>query len=140
MTRRACLFSCDFRFYLCFLPSRWTGRGLVLDFPVFTGIAMQDPIDAVDDIPPGPYRVQALLHRYESFERADGHTLKLPMDRGEGQQWNRAPGNLYSAPREVVLQTGGDQLVHIELDQIIPPIDPPRTPSTFATSESEATF
>ena len=30
---------------------------------------------------------------------ADGHTVKLPMDRGEGQQWNRAPGNLYSAPR-----------------------------------------
>ena len=26
----------------------------------------------------------------------DGHTVKLPMDRGEGQQWNRAPGNLYS--------------------------------------------
>ena len=40
------------------------------------------------------YRVQALLHRYETFHRADGHIVKLPMDRGEGQQWNRAPGNL----------------------------------------------
>ena len=48
--------------------------------------------------PAGTYHVQALLHRYETFRRADGHTVKLPMDRGEGQQWNRAPGNLYSTP------------------------------------------
>ena len=52
-------------------------------------------------MPPGTYSVQALLHRYETFHRADGHTVKLPMDRGEGQQWNRAPGNLYSTPREI---------------------------------------
>ena len=45
--------------------------------------------------------MQALLHRYETFHRADGHVVKLPMDRGEGQQWNRAPGNLLSTPREV---------------------------------------
>ena len=73
------------------------------------------PIETIGDVPPGPYQVQALLHRYETFERADGHTLKLPMDRGEGQQWNRAPGNLYSVPREVVLQTDGDEPVPIEL-------------------------
>ena len=53
--------------------------------------------------PPGTYRVQALLHRYETFHRADGHTVKLPMDRGEGQQWSKAPGNLYSTPREVTI-------------------------------------
>ena len=44
--------------------------------------------------------VQALLHRYETFRRADGHVVKLPMDRGEGQQWTRAPGNLYSTPQQ----------------------------------------
>ena len=38
--------------------------------------------------------------------RADGHVVKLPMDRGEGQQWNRAPGNLYSTPRKVALDPG----------------------------------
>ena len=47
------------------------------------------------------YYVQALLHRYETFHRADGHTVKLPMDRGEGQKWNLAPGNLFSKPIRV---------------------------------------
>ena len=28
--------------------------------------------------------VQAVLHKYETFKRSDGHTVKLPMDRGEG--------------------------------------------------------
>ena len=56
------------------------------------------PAARLAELAPGEYRVQALLHRYETFERADGHTLKLPMDRGEGQRWNKAPGNLYSTP------------------------------------------
>ena len=51
------------------------------------------------DLPPGRYWVQALLNRYETFRRSDGHVVKLPPDRGEGQQWNRKPGNLYSTPR-----------------------------------------
>src|SRR5688572_15137480 len=54
------------------------------------------PRRSLADIPPGEYTVQALLHRYETFKRADGHTVKLSMDRGEGQQSNSAPGNLYS--------------------------------------------
>ncbi|HYX21084.1 MAG TPA: hypothetical protein VFA98_09610, partial [Thermoanaerobaculia bacterium] len=56
------------------------------------------PIDRLAEVPPGTYQVQALLHRYETFRRADGHVVKLPMDRGEGQQWAKAPGNLYSTP------------------------------------------
>ncbi|MEM8900845.1 MAG: alpha/beta hydrolase-fold protein, partial [Bacteroidota bacterium] len=66
---------------------------------------------------------QALLHKYETFNRADGHTVKLPMDRGEGQQWNRAPGNLYSTPKKVWILEGGN--IEIDLDQEIPPITPP---------------
>ena len=51
-------------------------------------------LDAVDlDLPAGSYTVQAVLHKYETFHRSDGHVVKLPMDRGEGQQWSRAPGN-----------------------------------------------
>jgi hypothetical protein len=83
------------------------------------------PIDSVEKLSSGSYQIQALLHRYETFHRADGHTVKLPMDRGEGQQWNRAPGNLYSTPREIVFDPDGDELVTIVLDRIIPPIDPP---------------
>src|ERR1044072_6497368 len=59
------------------------------------------PRRSLSDEPPDEYCVHALLHRYETFKRADGHTVKLPMDRGEGQQWSRAPGNLYSTPKRM---------------------------------------
>jgi hypothetical protein len=59
------------------------------------GSAFGYPVASLARLKPGEYTVQALLHRYETFHRSDGHTVKLPMDRGEGQQWNRAPGNLY---------------------------------------------
>jgi hypothetical protein len=83
------------------------------------------PIESLGDVKPGTYWVQALLHRYETFNRADGHSVKLPMDRGEGQQWNRAPGNLYSTPRKIEFDPSDDQVFTVELDQIIPPVEPP---------------
>ena len=61
------------------------------------------PIRSLRDVPPGEYYVQALLHRYETFHQADGKTIKLPMDRGEGQHWNLAPGNLYSQPVKIAI-------------------------------------
>lgn len=84
------------------------------------------PLKSIAEIPPGSYFAQALLHRYETFHRADGHTVKLPMDRGEGQQWNRAPGNLYSTPQKITIDPSKDQTVRISLDQVIPPIAPPK--------------
>ncbi|MGE0452052.1 MAG: hypothetical protein AB7O37_07370 [Vicinamibacteria bacterium] len=86
------------------------------------------PKDSLRDLPAAEYTVQALLHRYETFRRADGHVVKLPMDRGEGQQWNRAPGNLYSKPRRVALDPKAEAPLRIALDSVIPPIpDPPET-------------
>ena len=58
------------------------------------------PYDDLAAVPPGEYRVQAVLNRYEDFELATGHVVSLPPDRGEGQQWNRKPGNLYSVHAE----------------------------------------
>ena len=49
------------------------------------------PVRYLHDVPPGEYYVQVVLHRYETFHRADGHTVKLPMDQGEGQHWNFRP-------------------------------------------------
>jgi hypothetical protein len=47
---------------------------------------------------------------------------------GEGQQWNRKPGNLYSTPQWVSLDPKENQVIRISLDQVIPPIaDPPET-------------
>jgi hypothetical protein len=83
------------------------------------------PRDSLRDVPAGKFRVQAVLHRYETFHRKDGHTVKLPMDRGEGQQWNRAPGNLYSTPLEVSYDPRADTAIRIALDKTIPPIVPP---------------
>jgi len=91
------------------------------------GAALGYPID-LDGLPAGTYILQALLHRYETFTRGDGHTVKLPMDRGEGQQWNRAPGNLYSTPAKVEIDPARGGTITVELDQVIPPIpDPPET-------------
>jgi hypothetical protein len=54
--------------------------------------------------------------------------VKLPPDRGEGQQWSRKPGNLYSTPRWVTLGPTAGPPIRLVLDQEIPPIpDPPDT-------------
>jgi hypothetical protein len=84
------------------------------------------PLRSLAELPRGEYFVQAFLHRYETFHRADGHVVKLPMDRGEGQQWNAAPGNLYSPPRRLVLDPEEAETVHLALDLEIPPIAPPK--------------
>ncbi len=97
------------------------GKALVIDSKAFGY-----PIENINDIPPGDYFVQAVFHLYETFHRADGHVVKLPMDRGEGQHWNRAPGNLYSTPVKISLTSDIGNKVKIVLDQIIPPIEPPK--------------
>jgi hypothetical protein len=84
------------------------------------------PVRSLQQLKPGEYYVQALLHRYETFNRADGHTVKLPMDRGEGQHWNLAPGNLYSTPRKIRIDPGSVDKISITLDQVIPPIPEPK--------------
>ena len=95
---------------------------------VFDAAVLGYPVASLDQVPPGTYTVQALLHRYETFRRADGHTVRLPMDRGEGQQWNRAPGNLFSTPRKVAIDAKRGGTVRLVLDQVIPAIpDPPDT-------------
>lgn len=83
------------------------------------------PKRSLKDIPKGSYHVQALFHEYETFHRADGHVLKLPMDRGEGQQWNRAPGNRFSTPVQITFDPAADDEHALTLDQVISPIEPP---------------
>jgi hypothetical protein len=96
------------------------GEQVVVDATVFGY-----PVRSLEELPPGDYHVQAVLHEYETFERADGHTVKLPMDRGEGQHWNRAPGNLYSTPRQIEIDPAVAERISIRLDQVIPPIQKP---------------
>jgi len=82
------------------------------------------PVKSLRDLKPGEYFVQAVFHRYETFHRSDGHTVKLATDRGEGQHWNIAPGNLYSHPAKITIGPGTPRTL-IVLDQEIPPITPP---------------
>src|ERR1700735_1662815 len=80
------------------------------------------PIRSLDQVPTGDYYVQAVLNVYQTLHRADGTTVKLAPDRGEGQRWNLAPGNLYSKP--VKAHIDGHAKLAILLSEIIPPIPP----------------
>ncbi|MGO9403121.1 MAG: alpha/beta hydrolase-fold protein [Terriglobales bacterium] len=81
------------------------------------------PIHSLKDVPAGEYIVQAVLNKYETFHRADGKTVKLHMDQGEGQHWNISPGNLYSKPQKITVKPGG-VTIQLALTEVIPPILP----------------
>jgi hypothetical protein len=83
------------------------------------------PYESIKDIPADSYFVQAVLHKYETFNLSTGHSVKLPMDDGEGQQWNRSPGNLYSQPERVYLDPVKGIDLSITLTEVIDPIIPP---------------
>ncbi|MEN9744506.1 MAG: hypothetical protein ACK5F9_06295 [Bacteroidota bacterium] len=83
------------------------------------------PLETINKIKSGQYSVQALLHVYETFNRKDGHVVKLPMDRGEGQHWNMAPGNIYSQPVAVNFKNDPSFKFNIKINKIIPPIKEP---------------
>src|SRR5580698_8849712 len=98
-----------------------TVDGLAPGQPVtITGEAAGYPIRSLNDVPPGDYYVQAVLNVYQTFHRSDGVTIKLAPDRGEGQHWNLAPGNLYSKPVKVHIDSH-TQLA-VQLTEKIPPI------------------
>jgi putative esterase len=82
------------------------------------------PIRSLKDLPPGDYIMQAVLNKYETFHRADGKTIKLHMDQGEGQHWNSSPGNLYSKPVKIHIGAGTENYP-IVLSEVIPPIVTP---------------
>jgi hypothetical protein len=92
------------------------------------------PRASLKDVPPGEYTVQAVLNVYQTFHLANGKTIKLAPDRGEGQHWNIAPGNLYSTPMKVRIGHGG--LIAISMDKVIPPIPPIADTTYIAISRS----
>jgi len=100
--------------------------GLAPDRPtIFDSTSWGYPVERLSDLPAGDYYAQAVLHRYETIQRASGPPVKLPMDRGEGQHWNKAPGNLYSSPRWISIDPDDGDRIEIVLDHVIPPIEPP---------------
>jgi hypothetical protein len=91
----------------------------------FNGDEFGYPLASLKQLPAGDYYVQAVLHIYETFKRADGLTVKLPMDRGEGQHWNLAPGNLLSKPVKVRFDPKSRKLIRVVLNDSIPAIKTP---------------
>ena len=83
------------------------------------------PLERLKEVPAGDYYVQALLHKYETFHLKSGHTVKLPMDRGEGQHWNQAPGNIYSRPVKIHFDPATSGEIALTISQTIPPIKEP---------------
>ncbi len=100
------------------------GRPAVFDDTVF-GFPMR-----LGELPPGTYQAQAVLNRYQTFTRSDGHTVSLPPDRGEGQQWSSKPGNLLSTPVEFTVTERGPNRLRIELDGAIPELPDPKSKET----------
>ena len=90
------------------------GTSAVLDAAAFGW-----PAASLAALKAGDYTVQVVLNRYETFHRADGKTLKLPPEMGEGQQWAKKPGNLYSKPMKIHLDPAHGQRVTIVLDRKI---------------------
>lgn len=81
------------------------------------------PTTSLANLPTGEYYVQALFNIYETFHLGDGHTVKLPPDKGEGQHWQTKPGNLYSKPVKMKLDPKADKMIRISLTEKVPPID-----------------
>lgn len=87
--------------------------------------ALGYPIESLKNVPAGEYFVQVLLDKYQTYHRSDGKVVNLGWDRGEGRQWNQAPGNLYSKPLKITYDPKSTKPITINLDQEIPPIPEP---------------
>ena len=83
------------------------------------------PIAHLRDLPAGDYYVQGLLNVYTQVRRSDGKTIWVHWDQGEGQQFNRSPGNLYSAVQRVHLDPKAGYEVTLSVANVIPAIPPP---------------
>jgi hypothetical protein len=86
------------------------------------------PIASFRNLPAGDYWVQGVLNKYTTFHRSDGHTVKLPMDEGEGQHWNSKPGNFYSVPEKIHIDPAAANAgaIQIHLTKVVPPIELPK--------------
>jgi hypothetical protein len=92
------------------------GQPIVVDVKTFGY-----PRKSLADLDAGDYFVQGVFNVYEQFHLETGKTLWLPPDKGEGQHWDRKPGNPYNTP--VKLHLDGKSTVKVTLDKTIAPIE-----------------
>lgn len=83
------------------------------------------PLANLSQVPAGTYYAQALLNRYRDFHLGNGKIVSLAPDQGEGQQWNRKPGNFYSEAVQVTIGQSDFAPFALVLNQAIPDVEPP---------------
>lgn len=83
------------------------------------------PLKDLGDLPAGDYWVQPFVNVYTRFARADGRTVWLHMDQWEGQNWKRAPGNLFGDPVRVRIDPALATPIRLTADKVIPPVQVP---------------
>jgi hypothetical protein len=84
------------------------------------------PLRSFGELPPGEYRAQALLSAWTTYPRADGHILEMPRETGDGQNIWISPGNAHSPVETIRIGPGEESVIHLSLDEVIPPIQPLR--------------
>jgi pimeloyl-ACP methyl ester carboxylesterase len=80
------------------------------------------PANGLQNVPAGEYNVQAVLHKYDTFNLETGHTVKLPAARGAGQNWRKEPGNVISEPKIVRFDPKKRGTIDVELTEVLGPI------------------
>ena len=65
------------------------------------------PVESLGELPPGDYFVQATFNVYTTVTRADGHTIKVHLDQGEGQNYRASPGNFVTNVEKVRIDPEG---------------------------------
>lgn len=83
------------------------------------------PAEDMSGVPKGDYYVQAVLHKYDTFNLSNGKTVKLPAARGAGQNWRKEPGNVISKPRKISFDPDRNRTIRIALNQVLGPIAEP---------------
>jgi hypothetical protein len=100
----------------------WT-PGATVRFADGDGAVAGYPLQRLNELPAGDYWVQAFLNVYTTFHRGDGVTVRLHQDAGDGQNPWISPGNVYSVVRRIHLDPAAGGPVHLELTEVIPPIE-----------------
>jgi hypothetical protein len=83
------------------------------------------PIRSLRDLPAGEYWMQPFVNVYTRFPRADGKTVWLHNDQGEGQDWKQSPGNLLADAAKVTFDPTSAAAIRLVANRAIPRIDPP---------------
>ncbi|WP_414901578.1 alpha/beta hydrolase-fold protein [Sphingomonas flavalba] len=84
------------------------------------------PAKDVGQVPAGTYYVQAVLHKYDTYNLSNGKTVKLPAARGAGQNWRMEPGNVISKPMQITFDPAKSGEIKVTLDTVLPPIAEPK--------------